>query len=218
MTNENEELKALQAKVPYNKLSETTIVTGAYRCSFPEIFELKSSERFPDRKPECSITLLVPYGDPMAKELARMIKSAMNAKFQGKVPFKWRNPMRKADEFDPEKYPEYEGHWVIKANNKRDLPAVFEAAKDAKGNLIPITNPREIYPGCVVRVKFDVYAYKGEFEGAGFSLRLVQKIADMEPFGNGAGKQETGDDLGDLDLPATAKKSDEADPFADFGE
>jgi hypothetical protein len=217
MTNANDELKALQAKVPYRKLSDTTLVTGAYRCSFPEIFELKSSERFPDRKPECSITLLVSEGDPMAKELAGMIKGVMTAKFNGKIPYKWRNPMRKAEEFDPEKYPEYAGHWVLKINNKRDLPAVFGPEKDIKGNLVPITNPREIYPGCVVRVKFDVYAYSGEFEGAGLSLRLVQKIADMEPFGRGGGAPETGDDLDDLDLPATAKV-EAADPFADFGE
>lgn len=217
MINEITELEALQSKVPFKKLSEKTLLTGAYRCSFPDLFELKASEMFPDRKPECAITLMVPYGDPMAKELAGMIKAALHEEFKGKIPHKFTNPMRKSEEFDPEKYPDYDGHWIIKANNKRDLPAVFDSAKDANGNLVAITDPKEIYGGCVVRVKFDVYAYSGNYKGAGLSLRLVQKIADMEPFGNGSGAPETGNDLDDLDLPESIQSAPKSDPFADFG-
>lgn len=196
MNDLNNELAELRKKVPFKKLNDTTLISGAFQCSFPHVFEMHKNEMYPDSKPEASISLLVPKGDPFAKAVMEMIHTRMAERYgknKDKWPEDWKKPISDGDK-KSDKYPEMAGCYVVKMSSKRDLPLVLDAAKKE------IMDAREIYPGCVVRVKFDSFASK-KFHSIGFGLKLVQKIADAEPFG-GASAPENADDLDDLDLPA----------------
>ena len=67
------ELKEIEKRVPHKVLGANTFLTGAVRCSFPEVFEMAHSKKYPDRKPQVSITLLMRYDDPQVPELIKMI-------------------------------------------------------------------------------------------------------------------------------------------------
>jgi len=205
MTDAKTELAELRKKVPFKQINETTLISGACQCAFPHVFEMHANKMYPDSKPEASISLLVPKDDPFAKACMMTINKLMTGKYgedKAKWPDDWKKPISDGDK-KADKYPEMAGHYVIKCNNKRDLPMVLDAAKNE------IMDAREIYPGCVVRVKFNAFISK-KFHAVGFGLTLVQKIADAEPFG-GAAAPETGDDLDDLDLPAAKTAGDDVD-------
>jgi hypothetical protein len=175
-------------KIKHVKLSDKTMLSGACRCSFPHVFE---KHAFQDGQAgEYSITLLLPKDDPMVADLKAMMKAAMLGKFGGKIPSTWDNPCRDGDD-KADKYPEMAGHYTLKCSDKRTAPLVVGADKTE------IMDAREIYPGCWVRVKFDVFAYDHPLKkGIAFGLRLVQKVGDGEPFGDV--RHDSADDLPDL--------------------
>lgn len=176
------------------------VLTGAHQISFPHLFELHT---FPgsDRS-EYSCTLLVKKDDRIVPALEKMVQTALAAKFGKKIPANWWNPIQDGDD-KADRYPEMAGHYTIKISDRKNQPLVVGPDK------MEITDAREIYAGSWVRVKFEVYAYDNIKKGVGFGLRLVQKLADGEPFGNFA--PEKVEDLPDLELP---DKGD--DPFAGF--
>ena len=203
------ELDKIRKAVPH-QISGNAVISGAYQCSFPHLFEMHVPKGA--TRGEYAITLLIPKNDPMVAPLVELIKKSVIAKF-GEAPKKWVNPLRDGDE-NSDSYPEQAGHWTLKINNKRDQPLVVDRDK------MEITDAREIYPGAVVRAKFEVFAYDNVNKGVGCGLKYVQKIADAEPFSGSA--PEKIDDIPDLDLPeAPAKQNNNVvsneDPFADFG-
>ena len=187
-------------KVKPQKTKENQLLTGALRCSFPHLFEKYYFQG--QDKGEYSLQLLIPKDDPTARMLADMVKKAMVEKFNGKIPNGWWNPLQDGDD-KADKYPEMAGHWVIKVSDKNNQPLVVDQKKQE------IMDARDIYAGCYVRVKLDVYAFNNVQKGAGFGLRLVQKIADAESFGRAP---ERAEELPDLELPETSGD----DPFAGF--
>ena len=211
------ELETLRKAVPCVQ-NGNVIISEASRCSFPTIFEFQKSKKYPDRPPEARISILIPEDSPMVAVMQKEIKRLLLKKCDGEEPHKWRNPMRHYSDYDPKKYPEYEGHWIFKTQKKPDA----RVPKDLWVSLLPkvldksnqqILDPSEIYSGCVVRIKFELFAYDGN-NGAGVSssLHVVQKIADMEPFGGAAQAVDT--NMPDLELPDLGDSK--GDMFSDF--
>lgn len=179
-------------KVKHQKMSEKTMLSGAVRCSFPHVFEKHAFQE--GKEGEYSITMLVPKDDPMIPELKAMMKVALTEKFGTKIPKDFDNPVRDGDD-KVDKYPEMAGHYTLKCGDKKNQPLIVDRTK------AEIMDAREIYPGCWVRVKFDVYAYDHPMKkGVAFGLRLVQKVADGEPFGDA--RHDSADDLPDLPTDA----------------
>lgn len=180
--------------IKFVKKSEKSIITGACQCCFPHVFEKHLT---PSGKMEYSITLLVKKDDPMLADLKQMMKAALTEKFGDKLSPGWHNPLQDGDA-KAEKYPEMAGFYTLKFSDAKNAPLVVDRGKSE------IMNPREIYAGCWVRVQFDVYAFDYQVngvsvkKGVGFGMRLVQKLADGEPFVRGTGPT-TADDLPDLD-------------------
>jgi hypothetical protein len=152
---------------------------------------------------EYSITLLVKKDDPMLVDLKQTMKAALMEKFSGKIPPGWHNPIIDGDT-KADKYPEMAGYYTLKFGDSRNPPLVVDRAKSE------IMNQKEIYAGCWVRVQFDVYAYDKVTRGVGFGLRLVQKLADGEPFGSGSAPASADDlpDLAPLEKPAAGTIAD----------
>ena len=187
--------------IKFVKKSEKSLITGACQCCFPHVFE---KHQFQDGgRAEYSITLLVKKDDPMLVDLKQTMKAALMEKFSGKIPPGWHNPIIDGDT-KADKYPEMAGYYTLKFGDSRNPPLVVDRAKSE------IMNQKEIYAGCWVRVQFDVYAFDKVTRGVGFGLRLVQKLADGEPFGSGSAPASADDlpDLAPLEKPAAGTIAD----------
>ena len=208
------ELDKIRKAVPHVQ-NGNVFISEASRCSFPTVLEFAKSKKYPDSPEEASIMLLFPKNSPMIEPLVAEIKKQLLSKTAGKVPHKWRNPLRKDTDFDLEKYPEYTGHWVLKLKRSPDkrvpkehwssqLPLILDR------NHHQILDPSEIYAGSVVRAKFEIFGYNND-NGAGVSTKLhvVQKIADMESFSGTP--QNVSMEMPDLELPDLGGGSGEAD-------
>lgn len=201
-------------KVKHVRLNEKQWLSSACQCTFPYVFEVRTSEKYPNSTPETSITILIDKTDPFAKELHKRIHEMMTAEYGGnkdRWPEGWNNPLKKGDR-KADKYPEYEGKLTLKAGLKKKCPTVVDASKNE------ILDAAEIYSGCYVRIKFDLYqmSKKKGYHGVGVGLRLVQKIADAEPFVEGAAPEKA-EELPDLDPSvAGASNTSSGDSWGDF--
>ena len=183
-------------KVKHIKLDAKTFISSGCQCSFPHVFEMYKSDKYPESKPEYSITLLIDPKDPFYKALEARIDQMMVSEYgknKERWPERWNNPIKNGSS-KADKYPEMDGMKTIKANSKRDKPLAIDVNKKE------IIDPREIYGGAYVRVKFDLYQMnkKKGYHGVGLGLRLVQKLADAEPFGEGSAPEKV-EELPDLD-------------------
>jgi len=97
------------------------------------------------------------------------------------------------DLFDLDKYPEYEGHWVIKGSNTK-RPTVLNRDRT------PVTEDDEVfYAGCYVNAIIEPWAQNNNFgKRVNSNLLGVQFVKDGEPFGDG-GTKVTEDDFDDIE-------------------
>lgn len=106
-------------------------------------------------------------------------------------------------------YPSGFVRYISSDSGENYPPAVVSRFIDpATGKLAAITDPKEIYPGAVVRVSLSPRAYGGP--GTGFKpgvkldLRNVQKIGDGERLAGGS--SDAGDDFGPGEAPQQASE------------
>ena len=201
-------------KVKHVQLTEKQWLSSACQCSFPYLFEVRTSDRYPNSTPETSVTILIDKKDPFAKELNTRIHEMMAATYgdnKDKWPERWNNPLKKGDA-KSDKYPEYEGKLTLKASMKKKCPKVVDVNKQE------ILDASEIYSGAYIRIKFDLYQMnkKKGFDGVGVGLRLVQKIADAEPFVEGAAPEDA-NELPDIDPSLTQAVNNSSTDDWEFG-
>lgn len=178
-------------------MTSTKIIIGTkeapVRFSFAHVFEPKAIA--PGQEEKYSISILIPKSD---KKTIAKIKSAIEAalesgkdKFGGRIPAKFKNPLRDGDEDRPEDEA-YHNHYFINASNTRKPEILNE-------NLEAIIDRNEFYSGCHGRASVNFYAYNFEntSKGVGASLNNLQKVKDGEPFG--AVISSAIDDFGDED-------------------
>ena len=114
-----------------------------------------------------------------------------------------------------EKYPEYEGHWLVRGAAKDDGKPrrhVVIGNQKVNGAWNRITEDSEVYSGCWGRVLLNMYWRKvASNPGVSFGLQGFQKTRDDEPFGSTVSDKDF-DDAGANDPNNYA-----ADPFADGG-
>lgn len=171
--------------VPQQK--KATPTTPLFRVSFNHLWK-------PSRTDEGKIIYSVTgIFEPDKAALAGMfaeIKSAIDTKWKGKAPAGLRMPIRfgkrgtaptpenpagTADEFDFEKYPEYEGKYVATFRSY-DRPV---GLVDAQRN--PILNQDEFYSGCYAIASYGCFVYdRKDGKGVSFGLYNVMKIKDGE--------------------------------------
>lgn len=176
------------------------LITPEFRVSHPHVFKPQAPK--PTDKLKYSITMLFPKSSDLVgqaprkdgetvgkpRSLKEVIRNAKLAEFGSKEnwPENLESPVNDGD--DQKKYPDkpgYKGHWVIKATTSEDQkPSVVGPVADDYGNLIPITEPNDLYPGCYARAY--IYAYVWTYmnkQGVGFILDHVQKLRDGKSFG-----------------------------------
>lgn len=141
-----------------------------------------------------SAALLIPKKDKRtiaACEAA--IKEAFEsgkAKFGGKLPPKWKSPLRDGDEERPEDEV-YAGHMFVNANST-NRPGLIDADKNE------IMDKEEFYSGCYGRASVNFYPFNvSGNKGVACGLNGIMKLEDGERLGGGgfdASDFDEGDD------------------------
>ena len=174
-----------------NQLTPTTkVVTGKVRFSYLHAFEPKAIEE--GSEPKYSVCLLISKSDTYTlKKVNEAIDNAFNAgkaKFGGKLPTKWKHPLRDGDEERPDDEA-YENCYFINANSKTK-PGLVNKSMNA------IIDPDELYSGCYGRASVNFYAFNtAGNKGVACGLNNLQKLADGERLSGGSTAEE---DFGDL--------------------
>lgn len=152
---------------------ETSLVTGEFRVSFPNVF---SPAKTPNGEEKYNIVMLF-KSDSDLSALKTAIKNAVINKWPDatKRP-KIKMPIRDGSEKD---FDGYSGCVFISASSKEKPVLVDE-------NLKPILDRSRFYAGCYARAEINAFAYDNAGNrGVSFGLWKIQKLRDGEKFGGG---------------------------------
>ena len=150
--------------------------------SYPHIFKARAMDE--DKKPEYSCCLIFTVGTDLT-ELKNVALAVARERWganaddmirAGKVVLPFRR------DWEAKSYPEGSEYINVRAGEDYP-PGVVSRYKDpATGKARVITDPKELYPGCVVRASLRVYAweYKNMKKGVSFGLGNIQKLEDGE--------------------------------------
>lgn len=171
---------------------KTKVVTGKVRFSYAHVFEPSAISE--DQEKKYSVSLIIPKNDE--KTVAK-IKAAVEAaleegkaKFGGKLPKVFKNPLRDGDEERPDDE-NYEGTYFVNANSTRKPSIVDE-------NLDEIIDKDEFYSGCYGRASINFYAFNvSGNKGVAAGLNHLQKLDDGIRLGEALSSAE--DDFGGND-------------------
>lgn len=104
-----------------------------------------------------------------------------------------------------EKYPEQEGHYIVRASTT-SKPRVVDR------NRVDIQDTNEIFGGCYVKANINAYTFdQPQNKGVTIGLNGIQKWADGESFGGGRPPVDEMFEVSGADDPANY----EANPFSD---
>lgn len=179
--------------------TNTQVVTGKVRISFPNIFTPVESLNGGDLR--YTVTVIIPKSN--TKDIEKMnaaIKEAaeqgVNSCFNGKMPAVIKHTLKDGDNDIAndgipliEKYPEYKNSYVIRLSTKFK-PVVINAETKEE-----ILNPNEVYSGSMARVSMQFFAYNNK-GNAGVSARLMN-VAIYVGEGEHLGSFCTGEEFDD---------------------
>lgn len=176
------------------------LITPIAILSYPWIF--KPQPPLPGSpagtEPKYGATFVFPKGTDLTA-LNNAAKEAAREKWgdKGEEIFrKQRHPLFKTDE--DKGYPE--GSIFLRASAKT-APGVVGRYKDpATGKPIPITDPAELYAGCMVRASLRAFAYDAAGnKGVSFGLSNIQKVGEGQRLD---GRKKAEDEFDGEEAPA----------------
>jgi hypothetical protein len=160
-----------------------TVITPEAVASFPTLFEAKPDLNGEDK---FSVTLVFPKGTDV-KPLMQALLAAGKKKFGDKAADIIRNQKdpairgkRPQDVEKAKKYGYPEGSLFVTTKSKT-RPGVVSTFRGPDGKPQLITDPAQIYSGCIVKAQIYAHAYDSAGnKGVTFFLNNVQKIRDGE--------------------------------------
>lgn len=167
-------------------MSTTKVITSKVRFSYAHVFEPHAIEEGQQKK--YSVSIIIPKTDTkLIDKIKAAIKSALEegkAKFGGKIPTNYKNPLRDGDEERPDDE-NYENSYFINANSARKPGLVDE-------NLDPIIDKDDFYSGCYGRASVNFYAFNvSGNKGVAVGLNNLQKLEDgIRLSGGGSSAEE----------------------------
>ncbi len=190
----------------------TTVTTIAFRASYPNLFKPRKNEL--NGKDEYSVVALFPKGADLSG-LKKAIQAAAEKKW-GKDQKKWPKPLKtplrdqaergkEDDDTGKTVYPDGYEPGAFFLNLKSTVaPGVVD------GQLQPIIDESEIYPGVWLRANINAFAYdqKGN-RGISFGLNHIQKVKDGESLGGGRGRAQ--DAFSAVEAEASTEEAASAD-------
>lgn len=176
-------------------MSQTKVITGKVRFSYANVFTPKAINE--GGKEKYSVSLIIPKSDKKTLgKIEEAIKTALEegkAKFGGKIPSNYKNPLRDGDA-EREDDENYKGCMFVNANSD-NAPGIIDENKDE------IMDKSEFYSGCYGRASINFYAFNmNGNKGVACGLNNLQKLEDgVRLAGGGASAEEDfADDDDDL--------------------
>lgn len=172
-------------------MSKTKVITGKVRFSFLHVFEPYAMEE--GQKEKYSASLIIPKSDKktidkIKKAIDAALEDGKTSKFGGKIPAKYKHPLRDGDEEKPGEEV-YADSYFINANNYTK-PGLVDK------NLNPIIDKEDLYSGCYGRASITFYAFNvSGNRGIAVGLNNLMKLEDGESLGGGTSAEE---DFGDF--------------------
>lgn len=167
-------------------MSTTKVITSKVRFSYAHVFEPSAIEEGQEKK--YSVSIIIPKSDTkLIDKIKSAIKAALEegkAKFGGKIPATYKNPLRDGDVERPDDE-NYENSYFINANSARK-PGLVDA------DLNPILDKDEFYSGCYGRASVNFYAFNvSGNKGVAVGLNNLQKLEDgIRLSGGGSSAEE----------------------------
>lgn len=164
----------------------TRVTTGKVRLSYFKGWKPEAMEEGAD--PKYSTAILIPKSDTKTIEAieagCEFLEAAEKAKNKGKLPPKWKRPLRDGDEEKPDDA-NYAGMMFLNASSK-NKPGIVGLERDEAGKLKKIEDEDQVYSGAYARVSLNLYAFdvKGN-RGIAAGLENIQKVADGEKLDGG---------------------------------
>lgn len=178
-------------------MSETTIstklITGLVRFSYAHVWEPTAIDDSSDKK--YSVALIIPKSDTdtidKINAIVENLKEQAKTKNNGKLPVKFKTPLRDGDEERPDDE-NYRDAYFINCTSKSQ-PQIVGTERDVDNKLKPITNQSDFYSGCFGRASINFYLFdtKGN-KGIAAGLNNLQKLKDGDPL---AGRTNADDDF-----------------------
>lgn len=177
-------------------METTKVIIGSkehpVRFSYAHVHEPYSMEEGGTKK--YSISILISKDDKATiKKIEAAIALALEqgkAKFGGKIPTKWKNPLRDGDE-ERQDDETYENCMFVGASSTRKPGIVDE-------NTDEIMSQDEFYSGCYGRASVNFYPFNvSGNKGVAAGLQNLQKLKDGDKLSGGG--SSAADDFGDDD-------------------
>lgn len=170
------------------------IVTPPFVLSFNDLYDVS------DLSGEYEVTMLFDEDKVDLSNMKNNLRQAAEELWGNKKPSKLLSPFADGDElFEKKGWESVQGKTVVKAKSQTQ-PGVFSYP-----DMTPITDPKEIYSGCLCRAVVHGYAYDNMYaKGVRFNLVSIQKLRDGQRIGGGprVNSQAKLDEAGDADLSA----------------
>ena len=129
------------------------------------------------------------------KEVMDALVAEAKAKNKGKLPPKFKLPLRDGDEEKPDDE-NYAGMYFINANSTTK-PGIVGKEKDENGKPKPITDESQVYSGCYAHVTVNLFLYEAKGNvGIGCGLNNIMKTKDGAPL---AGKSSAAEDFAEIE-------------------
>lgn len=157
---------------------DTKAITPKAILSFPHLFEPRAVED--GGEPKYSACLVFPPGTDLS-QLEKAAEVAGREKFKEKYDaLKNAGKLRMPFRTDTEERGCADGSVYFNASSK-DQPQIVQPFAGKDGKPAPLTDEKDIYPGCFVRASVNFFGYdtKGN-KGVGVGLNNLQKLADGE--------------------------------------
>ena len=150
-------------------------ITGIGQVSYPKVFKAAEELAPGSQFKGYSIALLV---EEVPADLMNQIDAAIDAKWSDAGKRKKVKANLKSVSKVP--HPMDEDKEVYRIRFKR--PTSFGPA-GVIGRQLESLQEEDLYPGCLARVKFNVYTYDGDFgSGVGLGFKAIQKTGEGESF------------------------------------
>jgi len=167
--------------------NSTKVITGMVRFSYLHVFEPTAIDENSEKK--YSASLIIPKSDTATigkiNAVVKQLKEQAKAKYGGKLPAKFKEPLRDGDEERPDDEA-YANSYFINTSCKTK-PGLVD--KD----LNPIMSQDDLYSGAYGRASVNFYLFdtKGN-KGIACGLNNLQKLKDGEFLG---GRSKAEDDF-----------------------
>jgi hypothetical protein len=191
--------------------TSTKVITGKVRLSYAHIWEPT-----PDDNGVLwyNTSILIAKDDKETlrkiKAVTDVLKAQATAKNSGKLPPKFKMPLRDGDEERPDDEA-YAGHYFFSAKSKGKPGIAKPVGKNADNTtkFQEITDTTEVYSGCYVKVSVNLYLFdtKGN-RGIAAGLNNIVKIQDGEAM---AGRASVNEDFAGEEFEDIVDISDDED-------